>query len=230
MRYEEFKTAWDVALRESRLPSTGQSVEELDLRTMDRRYEVHAEPLNGQGLKPFHITAKFSWQWTASLTARTATTEEDNLMSLLGTELPPNLATDRPWLRVDITLHASAPYEKPLPFPTKNAWARWGREVIERLERSEPVVPEDNVRETPEGQLQILAWSGQPEVQAICGADGELRLEGVKLSAWQAIELPRQWDDSEREPDEDPHEQLRDMFGRVKASLHAWMEVMDHLL
>lgn len=41
--------------------------------------------------------------------------------------------------------------------------------------------------------------------------------------------LPRSWDDSEREPDEHPHDQLLTMFRRVKAALHAWAEVMDHL-
>ena len=151
------------------------------------------------------------------------------LSQLLGREESLEIETDRPWLRVDIKLSAAAPYDKPLPMPSKAAWARWVREAMGRMETIEPVIPEDNVREADDGRLEILAWRGEPVVKAICGADGELKLESVQLSAWQAIELPRQWDDSEREPDEHPHQQLREMFQRVRSALHAWMEVMDHL-
>ncbi len=230
MRYEEFKTAWDEALRKSRLPLCGGGEEHLDLRSMDRRCEVYVEPIGGQGVKPFHVTAALSWRWNSELTARSDTTEEDLLTALLGREATDQIETDRPWLRVDIALRATAPYGKPLPLPNKPAWARWAREAMGRLERIEPIVPEDNVREADDGRLEILAWRGEPEIKAVCAADGELKLESVKLSAWQAIELPRQWNDSDREPDEDPHRQLREMFARVKTALHAWMEVMDHLL
>lgn len=56
-----------------------------------------------------------------------------------------------------------------------------------RLERVEPVIPEENVRQAKDGMLEILAWRGDPEVKAICGADGELKLESIELSAWQVI-------------------------------------------
>lgn len=62
-----------------------------------------------------------------------------------------------------------------------------------------------------------------------CNAIGELRLEAISVSAFQMIDLPRKWDDPERDPDDDPHEQLRAMFARVRAALHARGEVMDHL-
>jgi hypothetical protein len=158
------------------------------------------------------------------------TTEEDLLTELLGRERSYKVKTDRPWLRVDIVLRASTPYGKPLPMPSKAAWTKWVREAMGRLERIEPVIPKENVREAKDGMLEILAWRGNPEVQAVCGPDGELKLESIELSAWQAIELPRQWDNPDRKPDEHPHRQLREMFARVRSALHAWMEVMDHLL
>jgi hypothetical protein len=233
VRYEDFKTAWNEALRESRLPSIGGvdgGEETLDLRSMDRTYQVYVEPLGGQHQQPFHVTAKLWWRWDAALTARMRTTEEDLLTELLGREGNHEIETARPWLRVDIALCASAPYGKPLPMPTKATWAQWVREAMGRLERIEPVIPEENVREADDGRLEILGWRGEPEIKVICGADGELKLESVELSAWQAIELPKQWDDSEKEPGEDPERQLREMFARVRSALHAWMEVMDHLL
>jgi hypothetical protein len=233
VRYEEFKSAWNEALRESRLllfGGIGGGEETLDLRSMDRHYEVYIEPLGGQRVEPFHVTATLSWRWDAELTARTATTEEDLLRGLLGREGIERIETDRPWLRVDIVLRASTPYGKPLPLPANAIWARWVREAMGRLESIEPMIPEENVREADDGQLEILAWRGQPEVKTVCTAEGELKLESVELAAWQAIELPRQWDDPDREPDELPHRQLREMFQRVRSALHAWMEVMDHLL
>lgn len=230
MRYEEFKTAWDEALRASRLPCHSPCVETLELLFMERRYQIYVEPLGGQHQDPFHVSAALSWRWDAALTARTATTEEGLLTELLGRDGSGEVQTDKPSLRVDITLRASTPYGKPLPMPNQAAWARWVREAMGRLERIEPVIPEANVREAADGRLEILAWRGDPEIQATCGADGDLKLEGLEVSAWQAIELPRQWDDPAREPDAPPDRQLDEMFARVRAALHAWMEVMDHLL
>lgn len=43
------------------------------------------------------------------------------------------------------------------------------------------------------------------------------------------METPRIFDDPEREPDELPHEQLREMFERVRAALSAWMQALDSL-
>ena len=54
-------------------------------------------------------------------------------------------------------------------------------------------------------------------------------MESLKLDAFQLLDLPRRWDDPDREPDELPDRKLREMFARVKASLYAWMEALDHL-
>jgi hypothetical protein len=91
--------------------------------------------------------------------------------------------------------------------------------VIARQEaqRQRPAHPRPPVRQ------------GDLAVEATCVPAGELKLEGVEVSAWQAIELPRLWDDSDREPDPHPHVHLVAMFERVRAALHGWMEAMDHL-
>ncbi len=102
MRYEEFKAAWDEALRESHLPVIGGSgggEETLELRWLDRRYKVYVEPIGGQHVEPFTVTATLSWRWKAELTARSATTEEDLLRSLLGREEADEIETEQPWLR-----------------------------------------------------------------------------------------------------------------------------------
>ncbi len=128
----------------------------------------------------------------------------------------------------DIKLHAGLPWGKGIPMPAATVWAKWSREALARLEKVEPLIAEDAVRETPEGRLAILAWQGDPEAKITCNPLGELRLESLTVRAFQSIDLPRTWDDPAREPDEAPHAQLRAMFERVRAALYAWGEVMDH--
>jgi hypothetical protein len=99
-----------------------------------------------------------------------------------------------------------------------------------RLERIEPLVPEKTTREARDGRLEILAFQSDPIAKDVCGPGGALRLEGVEITAGQIIELPRHWDDSERKPDEHPAGQLRELFERVRASVHAWMQAVNHLL
>lgn len=229
VHYEDFKAEWETVLRASGLPTIGVTADEaLDLRSLARTYEVTVEPAGGQDAEPLFVSAKLSWRWDAIQTARTRTTEEDMLAEVLGRE-ESAVETKQPWMRVDVSLHASLPYGKPMPMPKPAVWAKWIREAMTRLESIEPVVPDERARETDDGNLEFLAWQGQPQVHCACGADGNLKLEAVEVSSWQAIELPRSWDDPDREPDEYPRAQLRALFARVKASLHAWMEVTDHL-
>jgi len=51
----------------------------------------------------------------------------------------------------------------------------------------------------------------------------------VSISAGQLVEVTRMFDDPDREPDGGPEKQLTKMFQRVRASLLAWMQTVDHL-
>jgi len=66
-----------------------------------------------------------------------------------------------------------------------------------------------------------LPW-GDPELKASCNPLGELRLEAISVSAFQGVDLPRVWNDTDREPDDDPYDQLEAVFQRVRAALYAW--------
>ena len=234
MTYEEFMQAWVLARKESGLPLLGahEGKETLDTRSLSRTFEMYVEPLGGQEAEPFHIAAALSWRWDALMTARTATTEEDMLTQVLGRERVGGhkVRTEPSPLRVDVSLRASLPYGKAIAMPTPMVWARWAREVHERLEHIEPLVPKKTTREARDGQLEILAWQTDPTAKVACEPGGELRLEAVEIAAGQLIELPRHWDDSERRADEHPAGQLHELFHRVRASLHAWMQAVDHLL
>lgn len=229
MTYEEFTQTWIWALRESGLPIIGPEPlnETIDLRHMDRTVESFVE--GRQDCPPFHVSAAFKFRWDALHTARTATTEEDLLGQLLDRDNVRRVRTEHPWLRVDVTLRASLMLGQAIPMPSPSIWTKWAREAIGRLERIEPVVPAEVAREGRGGRLEILAWQGEPEASVLVAPDGTLKLDGIELSSWQAIQLPRKWDDSSRKPDERPEKALVAMFARVKAALHAWMEVMDHL-
>ena len=230
MRYEEFRAAWDSTLRESKLGMIGLRGEEtLNTRTMDRVYEVHVEPFGGQDAEPFFVTATLSFRWDALNTARTAAREEDMLTELFGRESAYELETERPWLRIDIQLKASLPWGKPLLMPSKAAWSMWIHETMGRLETVEPLTPDEKVRENEEGSLEVLAWQGAPEARVSCTAEGDLLLESVSISAMQTMRTPRIFDDPDKEPDEPVYGQLLEMFHRVRASLLAWMQALDHL-
>jgi hypothetical protein len=229
--YDEFKQSWIWALQQSALPIIGGgSVDEtLDLRMMDRVVKSAVEPLGRDDSPPFHISAILEYRWDALQHARTATTEEDLLTELLGRENVEKVRTERPWLRVDVTLRASLESGKAIPMPSPSAWRKWAREAIGRLERIEPVVPSETTREGRGGRMEILAWQGEPEARVLVAPDGTLKLDGIELASWQAIELPRKWDDPDRKVDDGPEKQLVAMFSRVKAAIHAWLEVLDHL-
>jgi hypothetical protein len=228
MTYDEFKQSWTMALRESGLPIMGvDPIEEtLDLRSMDRTCKSFVEPLGRQDAEPFHITAALEFRWDALQTARTNTTEDDVLHELLGLERTRKPRTELPWLRVDVTLRASTMWGHEIPLPASAAWQRWARETLGRLESIEPVIPVERVREKRNGLPEILAWQSEPELTVLCNPDGTLKLRGVEVATWQAINLPRKWDDSSRKPDRHPGEQLVATFKRLKAALNAWMEAM----
>lgn len=229
MNYETFRAAWTNALQASGLPTRGfDPTETLDLRRFDRTYEVHVEPLGGQDAPPFHVRATLSWTWNSMNMVRGTTRDEDVLSEMLGRDQAEDLVTEPPYVRVDIEFSASAPYDKPLPMPSKTAWANWVHETVKRLDHVEPLLPDETLRENRMGMTEVLAWQGTPRAKVVCAAGGELLLEAVELSASQLITMPRLFDCPE-EPDEGPDEQLTGFFERVRASLCAWMQAVDHL-
>ncbi len=230
MRYEEFNQAWVQALRESMFPIIGMDPieESVGLRSMERSVKSFVEPFGGQHGAPFHVTAALEYRWDALQTARTATTEEGMLDELLGRETR-RARTAHPWLRVDVTLRASTLWGKELALPPPHAWQRWARETLGRLESIEPILPSETVREGRNGLPEFLAWQSEPELQVLCSPAGELKLRGVEVATWQAIELPRKWDDPDRRPDKRPDGQLAAMFKRLRSAMNAWMEALDHL-
>ena len=205
--------------------------ESLDLGTMDRTAKSFIEPSGiRHDAEPFHVTAALEFTWDALHTARARTTEDDVLHVLHGLDRNRKPRTEVPWLRVDVSFRASTLWGKEIPLPSPSAWQRWACEVLGRLESIEPVMPDERVRERRNGLPEILAWQSEPELQLLCKPDGALTLRGVEIASWQAISLPRKWSDPDRKPDKSPEKQLLEMFNRLRLSLHAWVECLDHLV
>jgi hypothetical protein len=225
MNYEQFRAAWHEALTEAGMGSyLAPPTETTDVGRMSRTYQVYVHLGHSQEVEPFHVSASLRWTWDALQAARTATTEEDALMLFLGDERR-HQDTERPWLRVDVTLHATLPWGSPLPLPEPPMWRDWLADVAERLE---PLLSTE--WETRDEKMAIFASRSEPEAEVQPAAGGRLDLTGVKLSAWEGIDLPRQWDDPDRERDKDPYEQLADFVERVWEAVDEWNQSLAHLL
>ena len=179
---------------------------------------------------PFHISGAISWRWGALQQARTATTEEDLLTELLGREDARGQETLHPRLRIDVTLRAGLEYGKSIAMPSRSVWSRWRREALARLRMLEHLVDDDAMLDIWDDEFAVLAWLGEPEITAACNETGDLLFESLSVSAFQMVGVPRAWDSPDRQPDDDPYQQLCAMFLRVKSALHAWGEVMDQLI
>ena len=224
MNYDDFRMAWQEALAGASLQSWGFTDETILLRNMARAYRTFVWL---GGLPPpadaFNVTAELSWEWDSLLSARSETVEEDMLMQVLGDDRR-DVTTVPPWLRVDVVMHATRTWGKPLPMPAMAIWKRWGTEVESRLDPLLQRGVDDH-----DGRLAVLAWRGEPEAKFICQADGQLALVAVQIAAWEGVTLPRQWDKPDRGYDEEPDEQLADLLGRVGQALQVWEESLKHL-
>jgi hypothetical protein len=222
MNYREFLGAWEEAfLGKGVLAHTDRPEETIDLEGMERKYSVRVGMFcGGPSPEPFTASMELKWEWDALKSARTRTTEEDVLGELLGREGAMGIPTEQPWLRVDITLAGKVHVGSTLVLPSAKAWRSWVNETAQTVD---PLLPFS-------GGTSIESWRGEPTAEVRCDAIGEFSLRGVELAAWQALSLPRQWDDPDREPDESVQQQLEAFAGRLRDALQAWKTCLKALL
>jgi hypothetical protein len=122
------------------------------------------------------------------------------------------------------------PLDSPLPMPRADAWRRWAAEVAARLSPLLPIDCTEAEYPVEDGyRSRVLSARDEPEARLRCDPDGRLYLTGVYLPAWQGIDLPRQWDNSDREPDDWPDDDLADFAARVRRALQEWEECLGCL-
>jgi hypothetical protein len=225
MDYQEFADLLLEALRQARFPGIHLlcPIETIDTRSMDRTYRSYLRWPETPETRMFNVTAEVSWVWDTVLSARFATTEEDMLMQIFG-DFGIHEDTEPPWLRIDMSLHASISLDKSYPMPLLANWQHWVEKVSLELES---FLPGDNENE---GKNQAInAWHGIPEAVITFSPQGDTFLQKVSLRSCQGITLPRQWDDPDK-ADPYPDEQLYQFATRLQQVLEIWQERLELLL
>ena len=64
---------------------------------------------------------------------------------------------------------------KEIPLPAASAWQCWARETLGRLERVEPVIPLENVREGRNGLPEIFDYVDRDVPMLLCMFEKRLR-------------------------------------------------------
>jgi hypothetical protein len=231
MDYDAFKATFLRALAAARIPTIGgdRLNETFDPRSLDRTCGTYVEGPDRGAAGIFHVSGELSWRWRAIHTARAATTEEDLLSDLLGRNDVDEVTTKPPWVRIDVKLHATIQLSQTLAMPSTTRWARWGHDVAEQFDNKMRLIPAEDSRMSADGRLEVLGWQGEPQLTVECTAAGELKLRAIELPAFQILELPRRWDDPDREPDGDPEVVLDAMFKRLDRGLAAWGKLVRQL-
>ena len=226
MNHDAFMSAWLDTLRAAGLLGYPDAPEDLiDVGNMARKYSLRVGMGAKQSAEPFLATMRLGWTWSPILAARVHTNEEDLLTELLGREQAEAVVTERPWIRVDVELHASLPWGKPLRLSDTRSLGRWTRGVLVALE---PML-RSRTEVSPRGLRAVHAHLGEPEARVQCGSEGELLLLGVEVAAWRAVSLPRVSEVDDLLGGGTMSE--LDRLGRdAKAALAAWMGSLAGLL
>lgn len=219
MRYDEFRDRWREALQEAGLLSHFDRPEEtIDLTTTARRWEVRLLP---RDVEPFSVGATISFLWDPFDSARSYTCEEDLLTELLGRGA--RRTTQRRFLRVDITLRARLPYGSTTAMPASDVWVPWVACVEDGLD--EALTPKRR-RRTAEPH-----WRGDLEIVGRTTAELDFCFDGMSVSAYEMILVPRDWDDPvRREKEPSAHARIGELAERYRAALDAWTASVTQLV
>jgi len=201
-----------------------ERTEHLELHHGDRKVALELPDFGRERDVVFTCWTTVEWTWRALQSARAATTEDDVLVELFG-RLPVMPQTEPGAVRVDLTLKATAPWRSNLTLPDSATWARWSGAVHAALE---PLLGLE-VLEGEDGQHRVLGgWDG-PVVELACDTAGHLTVSRLQATAFELVDIPRQWDDSRRPPDPDPRERLGDLVRRLVEARTAWREALREL-
>lgn len=226
MRYAEFRDQLEDALREEGLLFDGASrrVEMIDLRDTARHWKVHVHRTAPANAEPFHVFAAVEFDWSPVDAARAYSCEEDLLTELVGrrTRLP---RTERRWIRVDLSLHATLPYGSTTSIPERQVLRGWTEAVVQAADAVFTHVKEKGGR-----IVAVLGGHGDVEVHARCYTNGLVSLSTVAISGFRIVRVPRVWDSPERRAVEaDSRRELGRLARTFKTALDDWTESISAL-
>ena len=225
VRYDEFRDQLEAALQRNSLhfPSL-QRVETIELANTVRHWKVYVHGAAPPSAEPFHVSAEISFEWSPFDGARAYAREEDLLTEVIGRRK--HLArTERRWKRVDLSLHAGLPYGSTTAMPEPRLFGAWTASILEKVHRAFAEVEEK------EGHIvAVLGAHEDLDVQARCQPDGVVSLQGLAISGFRIIHLPRVWDDPERrKAEKDPHGELDRLARTFKTTLDEWTKSLSEL-
>jgi hypothetical protein len=226
MRYAEFRDELEGALVGAGLlfREGDRRVETIDLADTGRTWTARLLRLSPRRVEPFHVSAEISFTWGPAQSARGHTCEEDLLTELVGRRSRP-LRTERRWVRVDLSLHASLPWGSTTPLPEPGLLGAWTATVAE-----EAAATFDDFKEKAGRVAAVLGGHGELEVTARPAPDGTLSLASVTMSGFGIVTIPRVWDDPERRQAERQQVGgLRRLAGRFKSAFDGWTNAVSDL-
>ena len=218
MRYDEFRDRWQRALHAAGLLSHFDRPEEtIDLTTTARRWEVRLLP---RDVEPFSVGATIIFSWGPFASARSYTSEEDLLTELLGQGA--RRTTQRRLLRVDIAFRARLPYGSTAAMPASDVWVPWVASVEDGLD--EAFTPKRR------RQAEEPHWRGDLEIAGRTTAERDFCFDGMSVSAFEMVVVPRNWDDPvRREKEPSAHDRIQGLAERYRAALDVWTASVTQL-
>jgi hypothetical protein len=225
VRYAEFRYRFEDALQEVGLfIHDVDRAETIDLADTSRRWKVHIIRPAARSAEPFQVSAEIGFDWTPVDAARAYTCEEDLLIQLIGRRRRPT-RTERRWKRVDLSLRANLPYGSTTSMPEPHVFGAWSASIVEKVHATLSEIEER------QGQIvAVLGGHGDLEVQAYCKPDGVVSLNGVAISGFRMVRVPRVWDDPERrEAERGANVEIGRLARTFKGTLDEWTQSVSEL-
>lgn len=219
MRYDEFRDRLEEALQEAKVYVGGadRRIESIDIDNSVRRWKVFVWRAAPRSAEPFHVSAEMNFEWSPLDAARGYTCEEDVLTELVGRRKRPT-RTELRWVRVDLILHASLPWGSTTPVPEPEVFGPWTASVAEKADAAFTDIKEQKGR-----VVAVLGGHQELEVETRCKPEGVLSLQGLSLTGFLIVPIPRVWDSPERrEAEKDTGAELERLAHRFKTALDEW--------
>jgi len=226
VRYAEFRNQLEDALHEAGLffHGTDRRVEAIELGDSVRSWNVHVWRAALRSADPFHVSAAIGFEWSPADAARAYTCEEDLLTELIGRRKRPT-RTERRWIRIDLSLHASLPYGSTTPVPESHVFGAWTASVVEKADATFTEMEEKQGR-----IVAVLGGHGNVEVHAHCKPDGVVSLKALAIAGFRMVRVPRVWDDpARRDAEKDPCDELHRLARRFKSAFDEWTTSVSEL-
>lgn len=224
MHYEKLRDLFTRALEEAGLHAFSERpTETIDLSTSRRRWSISVVAETPRA-EPFSVTASIAFEWDPLDSARANTSDDDVVYELFGDrqDIPKILPRHQ---RIDFVLRASLPFDSKMSMPRENLWQSWSSSVAERLD---PLLTNEAI-ESDDGDVMVMGWRGNVEIQSECRQIGGLYLTAVSVPSWQAVVLPPAREGNEVGDADAIADELEALADTYREALDTWRDCVTEL-